>query len=98
MTIFDTQLSSTGVQSNQIGMLLKLLIITTILLAVAFAGLAVTLLFKKNGRFPNTHIGGNKELRKKGITCAQYNDVGCNPTEELPGCSTCGTRGILKGH
>lgn len=78
-------------------MFLKLLIITILLLIIAFAGLAVTMLLKKNGRFPNTHISGSKELRNRGITCAQYNDVGCHPAEELPGCSTCGTRGILKG-
>jgi hypothetical protein len=77
-------------------MLLKLLILSTILLVIAFAGLAVNLLVKTNGRFPNTHISGSKVLKERGITCAQHNDVGCHPTEELPGCSTCGTRGILQ--
>jgi hypothetical protein len=28
-------------------------------------------IFKKNGRFPNTHIEGNAALRKKGICCAK---------------------------
>ena len=79
-------------------MLLKLMLLTTILLVIAFAGLAITMLIKKNGRFPNTHISGSEELRNRGISCAQYNDVGCHPTEEWPGCSSCGTRGILKGN
>lgn len=79
-------------------MFLKLLTITVILIAASFAGLAITLLLRKNGIFPNTHISQNKAMKSRGITCAQHNDVGCRPTDEYPGCSTCGTRGILKGH
>ena len=45
-------------------------------LAVALLGLAVLLLglkifFVKGGRFPNTHIHDNPEMRKRGITCAK---------------------------
>jgi hypothetical protein len=39
------------------------------------AFLAIKLLVKKNGRFPNTHIGGNPEMRKRGIPCAQSLDA-----------------------
>lgn len=77
-------------------MFLKLLIITSILLIVSFAGLAISILIKKNGIFPNTHISQNKALKSKGITCAQYIDVGSHPTDGLIGCPTCGTRGLLK--
>jgi hypothetical protein len=77
-------------------MFLKLLLITSILLIISFAGLAISLLIKKNGNFPNTHISQNKALKSKGITCAQYNDVGSHSTDGFPGCSTCGTRGLLK--
>jgi len=31
----------------------------------------VKVLLKKGGRFPNTHIEGNKALAKKGIYCAK---------------------------
>lgn len=77
-------------------MFLKLLLVTSVLLIISFAGLAISMLIKKNGMFPNTHISQNKALKSKGITCAQYNDVGSHPTDGLSGCSTCGTRGILK--
>lgn len=79
-------------------MFLKLLIITTFLLLLSFAGLAINLLVKKNGIFPNTHISQNKAMKNRGISCAQHNDVGCHPTDDFPGCSSCGTRGILKEH
>lgn len=77
-------------------MFLKLLVITSILLIISVAGLAISMLVKKNGFFPNTHISQNKALKSKGITCAQYNDVGAHPTDGLSGCTTCGTRGLLK--
>lgn len=48
----------------------------TLLLTLAIVGLAVVLLgvkifFVKGGRFPNTHIHDNAEMRKRGITCAR---------------------------
>lgn len=36
--------------------------------------LSVKVLFKKGGKFPNTHIEGNKALAKKGIYCAKTED------------------------
>lgn len=36
--------------------------------------MCVAILIKKGGRFPNTHVCGNKHLRKKGITSAQTQD------------------------
>ncbi|MEE1176408.1 MAG: hypothetical protein U0K71_05335 [Paludibacteraceae bacterium] len=53
--------------------------IKTILVAIAFLGVAILLLgvnifFKKDGKFPNGHVSGNKEMRKRGITCAQSQD------------------------
>jgi hypothetical protein len=51
-------------------------IISIILLSIILVGLCVFLLsfniiFRKNGKFPNSEIGGNKELRKKGLMCAK---------------------------
>jgi len=36
--------------------------------------LSVNIIIKKNGKFPNTHIGGNPAMRKKGIKCVQAQD------------------------
>ena len=48
----------------------------TLLLTLAIVELAVVLLgvkifFVKGGRFPNTHIHDNPEMRKRGIKCAK---------------------------
>ena len=54
--------------------LMTLLLAAVILLALAFAGLAITILVKKGGKFPNTHVSGNKYLRRRGIYCVQTQD------------------------
>ncbi|MFN2314047.1 MAG: hypothetical protein ABR531_06290 [Bacteroidales bacterium] len=43
--------------------------------------MAISILVKPKGRFPDTHVGHNKEMRKRGITCAQHTDTGCSPVD-----------------
>ena len=52
----------------------KTLLITLLIIAISFALLAITIIIKKNGKFPNTHGGGNREMRKRGIKCGQSQD------------------------
>ncbi len=52
----------------------KTLLFTLLIIAISFVLLAVTIIIKKNGRFPNIHVGGNKEMRKRGIKCVQSQD------------------------
>lgn len=52
----------------------QILIVTIILIGIGFALLSIKILIKRNGRFPHTHIGGNKALNKKGIYCATTQD------------------------
>jgi len=54
--------------------LLKVILIAVALVSLAVAGLALKILFRKGGKFPNTHVSGNKYLRSKGITCIQTYD------------------------
>lgn len=51
--------------------MLTTLLLTIIIILVCVVLLSVKILLKKGGEFPNTHVGGNKELSKKGITCAK---------------------------
>ncbi|MDR0981847.1 MAG: hypothetical protein LBM07_01210 [Culturomica sp.] len=37
--------------------------------------LGVGILIKKGGKFPETHIGKNKEMKKRGIHCVQSGDA-----------------------
>ncbi|HJC97296.1 hypothetical protein [Phocaeicola salanitronis] len=54
--------------------MLKTILITVLIVAISMALFSVKILFKKNGRFPNTHVSGNKALREKGIGCVQSQD------------------------
>ncbi|MFA9371341.1 MAG: hypothetical protein ACERIH_06485 [Labilibaculum antarcticum] len=54
--------------------MITVLLITIILLAIGFAGFAITILIKKNGKFPELHIGKNEDLKKRGIGCATSQD------------------------
>ena len=45
-----------------------------IIIAASVVLLSVKVLLKKGGRFPNTHIEGNRALGKKGIFCAKTMD------------------------
>jgi len=59
--------------SNIIEML-QTLLLTLLIIAISFILLAITIIIKKNGKFPNLHISGSKEMRKRGIRCAQSQD------------------------
>lgn len=55
-------------------MLLVVFILVFILLGIALIGLGITILVKKNGKFPDTHIGKNKAMKERGIHCANTTD------------------------
>ena len=61
-------------------------------LILTLVGLGLRILLKKNGSFPETHISSNKEMQKRGLTCAQKTDIGCIPSDEISGCSSCNIR------
>jgi hypothetical protein len=48
-----------------------LVVVVSIILGIAFLGLAIQIIFKKDHKFPNFHVSGNKKLADQGITCAQ---------------------------
>ena len=43
--------------------MLKTLLFTLIIVAISMAFFAIKILFKKNGRFPNTHVGHSAAMR-----------------------------------
>lgn len=54
--------------------MIRLFLISLLIIAVGMALMSVTILIKKGGRFPNTHVCGNKHLRRQGISSAQTQD------------------------
>lgn len=68
--------------------MLKVLIISFILLGIAFLGLAFRVFFVREGRFPQTSIGKNKQMRELGITCVKHDELKCH--KDAGGVGGCG--------
>ncbi|HEX2968776.1 MAG TPA: hypothetical protein VHO46_06690 [Bacteroidales bacterium] len=73
-------------------MFIKLLILSVLFLVIAAIGFGITILLKPKGKFPELHISNNKEMTKRGITCASRTDIGCSSSEGFSGCSACSGR------
>ncbi|WP_167613625.1 hypothetical protein [Maribellus sediminis] len=54
--------------------ILKVILFAFAVLAVGIFGIAVRIVFLKGGKFVNTHVGGNKYLKRQKIHCAQTQD------------------------
>lgn len=54
--------------------LLITLLVTLVLLLVGVAAMGFRAIFVKGGKFPDIHIGSNREMRNRGITCASTQD------------------------
>jgi len=69
--------------------MLHVFIIVVVLVAIAFAGFGVGVFVK--GKFPDTHVGHNAEMKKLGITCAKHDGAFCqgrtNTESSCQGCS-----------
>ncbi len=48
---------------------MKIILLSIILLAIAFAGIAIKILVKKNGRFSGTCSSNNPLLQNEGGSC-----------------------------
>jgi len=54
--------------------ILKVILLAVVVMTLVVVGLAIQTLFRKDGKFPNTHIGSNKYMKDNGVTCAQTYD------------------------
>ena len=52
--------------------MLETIYLTVGIVAICVLFLCIGIIIK--GRFPNTHVSGNKEMRKRGIGCVQSQD------------------------
>lgn len=58
---------------------MELVIVSVILLAIAFAGIAIKILVKKDGEFAGTCASNNPLLREEGASCTV---CGARPEEQ----------------
>jgi len=54
--------------------IVKVILLAVGLMAFAIFAMAIRIVLKKGGRFPNTHVSGNRYLKRKGVYCAQTQD------------------------
>lgn len=52
----------------------KEILFSVIIVAFCVFFMCIQIIFKKHGRFPNTHVSGSKAMRKRGVTCVQSQD------------------------
>lgn len=65
----------------------KIFLIVLVLIAIAFAGLGIGVLIK--GKFPDTHVGHNADMKKLGITCAKNDASYCQGRSKSNDCNGC---------
>ncbi len=75
-------------------MFIELLLLVLAILAIAILAMGFNVFFRKK-KFPNSSVGGNKELRKKGLKCARGEEIKCR--RDIDGkasadsaCASCG--------
>ena len=61
----------------------KTFLTVTLLLLAAVALLSVNILLKKNGKFPNIHVGRNPAMRKHKIGCVESQDAEAQKSNPL---------------
>ena len=61
----------------------KTFLTVALLLLASVALLSVSILIKKNGRFPNIHVGRNPAMRKRGIGCVESQDAQAQKSNPL---------------
>ena len=54
---------------------MKILIAAIILVGLCIFGLCFNIIFRKDGKFPETEIENNREMRKRGIKCAKEEEM-----------------------
>ena len=68
---------------------MEILLAAVILVGLCVFGLCFNIIFRKDGKFPETEIENNKEMRKRGIKCAKEEEMklwGKKGADGAPGC------------
>lgn len=54
--------------------IMKLILFTIFIVGLCVIGLCFNIIFRKDGKFPETEIENNREMRKRGIQCAKMEE------------------------
>lgn len=72
---------------------MQIFIAALLFVGLSIIGLCFNIIFRKNGKFPETEISRNKEMRKLGIRCAKDEELriwGTKNGKKYPTCSDIG--------
>ncbi len=58
-------------------MFLNIVLISVVLLTIAMLGMGLSILVKKNGKFPAFQVGHNADMRRLGIKCVKHEEIKC---------------------
>jgi len=64
----------TNFVATKLAKMVKTLLISVLIIAIAVALLCVKIIFCKGGKFSSQHIHDNPAMRKRGIHCAMEQD------------------------
>lgn len=67
----------------------RIFVAAIILVGFCVVGLGFNIFFRKNGKFPETEISSNKEMKKRGIRCVKEEEMklwGKNIKGDAPSC------------
>jgi hypothetical protein len=71
----DWKISLRYICSTNIIIMLNTILITIVIIAIAVLLLGIKVFFIDGGKFPSMHISANKEMKRRGITCAMSTDA-----------------------
>ncbi len=54
---------------------MKIFLAVLIIVGFCFVGLGFNIIFRKNGKFPETEISRNKDMKKLGIKCVKEEEM-----------------------
>ncbi len=55
--------------------MLNTILVSVVIIAIVVLLLGIRIFFVKGGKFPSMHISANKEMRRRGISCAVSTDA-----------------------
>lgn len=81
---------------------LQLILICVAVLTICIAGMAINIIVKKNGKFPDGEIGSNPNMQKLGLQCAKQEEMmlwkksKLNDSSLPEGCYSCSLTSICE--
>jgi hypothetical protein len=54
---------------------MEVLIVSVLIVGVAFVGIGLNIFFRKDGKFPETEVGTNRHMRELGIKCTRCEEL-----------------------